>query len=417
MRDLKPNKYKFWLTQKKMVELFSGNVRTVSEHVQNIFKSLELTMYSTIRKFRITIPNFIMTKTKVAIGLSGGVDSAVAAQLLVDQGYDVTGVFMRNWEDGTKECTAMQDAIDAEKVAKHIGIPFVPVNFSKEYWDHVFEYFLAENKAGRTPNPDILCNKFIKFDAFLNKCLELGMEKIATGHYAKIRSIGSNPTEYQLCIPKDTNKDQTYFLHQLNQFQLSKTIFPLADLTKPELREMAQKMDLPNADRKDSTGICFIGERNYFEFLQKYIKKSPGDMIEKDSGKKVGTHSGLSFYTIGQRKNLHIGGVQGFEEAPWFVVEKDFERNVIVVSQDEKYLLATELMTNDFHWIAGNASEEEFECLGKVRYRDPGTPCVVKLKNEGAVQVVFKSLVRGIAPGQSVVLYEGEVCLGGGEIS
>ncbi len=357
-----------------------------------------------------------MEKLKVAVGLSGGVDSAVAAQLLVDQGYDVTGVFMRNWDDGTEECTAMQDAIDAEKVAKHIGIPFVHVNFAKEYWDHVFEYFLSENKAGRTPNPDILCNKFIKFDAFLNKCLELGVDKIATGHYAKIREGKT----FELCIPKDKNKDQTYFLHQLNQFQLSKTLFPLADLTKPEIRTKAKEMNLPNADRKDSTGICFIGERNYFEFLQKYIKKSPGDMIEKDTGKVIGKHSGLSFYTIGQRKNLHIGGVQGFEEAPWFVIEKDFDRNAIIVSQNEDCLLQTKLETKDFHWISGAAPAESFECIGKVRYRDPGVECVVSVvpssNSSSNLKVEFKSPVRAIASGQSLVLYDGDVCLGGGEI-
>lgn len=380
-----------------------------------------------------------MKKQKVVVGLSGGVDSSVAAKLLVDQGYDVIGVFMKNWDENGPECTAPQDAAEAEKVAKKIGIPFHSVNFAKEYWNDVFEYFLNENREGRTPNPDILCNKYIKFGAFLAEAEKLGADFIATGHYAK--KVEKNK-KFELCIPADKDKDQTYFLHAISQDQLAKALFPLQDLQKSEVREIARESGFVTADKKDSTGICFIGERNYYEFLQKYLKKEPGDFVDADSGKVVGTHSGLSFYTIGQRKNLQIGGVRGFEEKPWFVIEKNFKENQIIVSQDESKLDGDELTAHRLTWISGNAPSENFECEARIRYRSDKVPCRVSFpsscchsqldwesscttskKTPGSpikpgmtIQVVFKNPVRAISPGQSVVFYDGDVCLGGGEI-
>ena len=372
-----------------------------------------------------------MTKTKVVVGLSGGVDSSVSAKLLVDQGYDVTGVFMKNWEGGDELCTATEDAMDAMRVAEKIGIPFETVNFSKAYWDHVFEYFLAENRAGRTPNPDILCNKFIKFDAFLKYAESIGAEYLATGHYAAVKKVHSDKREeikdnktlkslldsfeFQLCIPKDTAKDQTYFLHQLNQYQLSKTMFPLADYTKAEVRQLALDWGLVTAEKKDSTGICFIGERNYQQFLSQYLSKQPGDIQDFVTKKKVGTHQGLSFYTLGQSKGVGIGGQRDFPEGKWFVLAKNKADNILYVTQDESLLMSDELTTTSMHWIAGEPPTDEFECTGKVRYRDVGTPCRVRVMEE-SIQVKFLDPVRAITPGQSVVLYDGDACLGGGEI-
>ncbi len=356
---------------------------------------------------------------RIVVGLSGGVDSAVSAKLLVDQGHDVLGVFMKNWEENGPDCTATEDAIEAEKVAKKLGIKFHMVNFAKEYWNHVFQYFLKENEAGRTPNPDILCNKFVKFDAFLKEAKKLGAEKIAMGHYAKVTEEGG---VFRLEIPADTEKDQTYFLHALNQEQLSQSIFPLAELQKDEVRNIAREAGFTNAEKKDSTGICFIGERNYSEFLQKYLKKTPGKIREFVNQKIVGDHIGLSFYTIGQRKELGIGGVKGFDEAPWFVIRKDGEKNELIVSQDESLLEATELEARKFNWIAGKPPRAEFQVLGKIRYRDKGEKCDVVIKNcrgtacSAPVKIMFHTPVRAITAGQSVVLYDNNVCLGGGEI-
>ncbi|MBT3348689.1 tRNA 2-thiouridine(34) synthase MnmA [bacterium] len=347
---------------------------------------------------------------KIIVGISGGVDSAVAAKLLVDAGHDVTGIFMRNWEENSPDCTAPEDAIEAEKVCAKLGIKFESVNFSKKYWEHVFEYFLAENRAGRTPNPDILCNKFVKFDAFLEHAKKLGAEKIATGHYAQVEKIDG---KFQLKIPADREKDQTYFLHALDQNQLAATVFPLAELQKSEVRKIASDAGFGNAERKDSTGICFIGERNYAEFLGKFLKKSPGKIVTAD-GTEVGTHTGLSFYTLGQRRNLHVGGVRNFAEKPWFVVRKNFEKNELVVSQDESELLEKNLRAKKMHWIAGSPPVRK-NLIGKIRYRDSGTPCEFFMENDEIV-VRFETPVRAIAPGQSVVLYDGEICLGGGEI-
>ncbi len=349
---------------------------------------------------------------KIVVGLSGGVDSAVAAKLLVDQGHEVVGVFMRNWEEGGPECTALEDAVEAEKVAQKLGIEFHMVNFSKEYWNHVFDYFIKENKAGRTPNPDILCNKFVKFDTFLKEAKKLKADKIAMGHYADISKKGDL---FQLEIPADIEKDQTYFLHALNQEQLSQSLFPLAEFKKEEVREVARKAGFLNAERKDSTGICFIGERNYSEFLQKYVQKSPGKIRDFHSQKIIGNHIGLSFYTIGQRKELGIGGVRGFDEAPWFVIEKDGKTNELLVSQDESLLESVHLEAKNFNWIAGAPPSEKFTALGKIRYRDKGEMCDVIVEKE-IVKVNFHNPVRAITPGQSVVLYDNDVCLGGGEI-
>jgi tRNA-specific 2-thiouridylase len=348
------------------------------------------------------------------------VDSAVSAKLLVDQGHEVLGVFMKNWEENGPDCTATEDALEAEKVAKKLGIEFHMVNFSKEYWDHVFQYFLKENEVGRTPNPDILCNKFVKFDAFLKEAKKLGAEKIAMGHYAKVREDGGI---FRLEIPTDKEKDQTYFLHALNQEQLSHALFPLSELTKSEVRDIAREAGLANAEKKDSTGICFIGERNYSEFLQKYLKKTPGKIREIETKEIIGDHIGLSFYTIGQRKELGIGGVKGFEEAPWFVIEKNEKENEILVSQDESLLDETELEAKNFNWIAGRPPSGEFEALGKIRYRDKGEMCDVEIDNRrdvacyvSTVKIKFRNPVRAITPGQSIVLYDNNVCLGGGEI-
>lgn len=349
---------------------------------------------------------------KVVVGLSGGVDSSVAAKLLVDQGHEVIGVFMKNWEEGGEDCTATEDGNIAMRVAQKLGIPFHSVNFSKEYWDDVFEYFLSENRAGRTPNPDILCNKYVKFGPFLKFAEKLGADKIATGHYADVKKSADF---FQLCIPKDTNKDQTYFLHQLNQNQLSKTLFPLAGLDKSEVRAIAAEMDLENADKKDSTGICFVGPKNYRQFLEKYISKTPGDVLDFKTQKKVSTHDGLSFYTIGQAGGVGIGGQRDFPEGKWYVVAKDFERNVLLVSQDESYLMQDFLETLPFHWI-GEKPTEKFTCLAKVRYRDDGERAAVEILPDGGVRVTFDKPVRAITAGQSLVLYKDTVCLGGAEI-
>ena len=352
---------------------------------------------------------------KVILGMSGGVDSAVCAKILQDAGHEVIAVFMKNWEDGTEECTALEDFSAAEKVAKKLGIEFHSVNFAKEYWDNVFEYFISENKAGRTPNPDILCNKFIKFDSFLKFADTLGADKIAMGHYAKV-FFNPETQFYELQIPRDLNKDQTYFLHALNQYQLSRTLFPLENLEKSEVREIALANNFVNATKKDSTGICFIGERNYAKFLAKYVSKKPGEIIDKETQQIIGRHIGLSFYTIGQSKTLGIGGVKGFSEGKWYVIEKNFAGNQLVVSQNEDFLLSDFLTAKKMSWIAGQNPAKNFKCLAKVRYRDLGVDCEVEVFENNKISVKFAKKIRGITPGQSVVLYDGKVCLGGGEI-
>jgi len=364
--------------------------------------------------------------TKIVVGLSGGVDSAVTAKLLVDQGHEVIGVFMKNWDDQDDEhCPAAIDAIDARQVADQIGIPFYSFNFAKQYWENVFDYFLQEHRKFRTPNPDILCNKFIKFNTFLKAAEELGAEKIATGHYAR-NFYNEDTSKYELRTPKDANKDQTYFLHALTQDQLSKALFPLADLTKPEIRTIAKENNFINAEKKDSTGICFVGERDYMTFLKKYLHQTPGEIIT-ESGQVIGQHIGLSFYTLGQRKNLNIGGVKDHPEAPWFVLEKDISNNKLIVCQDSENpkLFSDMLTASDVNWISGeslnlinSSSEPGFRCEAKIRYRQESQLCTLTRDLGSRVRVQFDEPQRAITPGQSVVFYsaDGTICLGGGEI-
>ena len=353
-------------------------------------------------------------KERIIVGMSGGVDSSVAALVLKEQGYDVVGVFMKNWDEQTEDsvCTADQDHDDVRRVCDKIGIPYFTVNFVKEYWDRVFNVFLEEYKKGRTPNPDILCNKEIKFDAFLNFAMKMQAEKLATGHYAQIEK---NCDGYFLKRAVDTNKDQTYFLTAINQNQLSKAMFPIGDIEKPKLREMAIAKGLSTATKKDSTGICFIGERNFKKFLMDYLPARPG-VIKSIEGEIVGKHDGLMFYTLGQRKGLGIGGKGDGNGQSWFVVEKDLKNNVLIVEQGESdKLFSNSLVTNDINFINESSYKEEFECTAKFRYRQPDQKVkVVKQDNEW--KVLFNEPQRAVTPGQWVVLYKDEICLGGGQI-
>ncbi|MCX7276808.1 MAG: tRNA 2-thiouridine(34) synthase MnmA [Burkholderiales bacterium] len=350
------------------------------------------------------------SKQRVVVGLSGGVDSAVSAYLLKKQGYEVIGIFMKNWEDDddSEYCSSNIDFVDAAAVADVIGIEIEHVNFAAEYKDRVFAEFLREYQAGRTPNPDILCNAEIKFKAFLDHAIRLGAEKIATGHYARVREVGG---QFQLLKGLDPGKDQSYFLHRLNQAQLSKTLFPVGELHKTEVRRIAAEMALPNAAKKDSTGICFIGERPFRDFLNRYIAKEPGP-IKDEKGRVLGKHVGLSFYTLGQRQGLGIGGIKekgaqrgGGEHAPWFVARKDMERNTLWVVQghDHPWLQSHQLTADDASWVAGHAPTPG-GYAAKSRYRQADAPCTLA------------SAQWAVTPGQSAVLYDGEVCLGGGVI-
>jgi tRNA-specific 2-thiouridylase len=351
------------------------------------------------------------TFTRIVVGMSGGVDSAVTALLLKQQGYDVLGLFMKNWEDEDDEhCPAKQDFFDVLAVAEKIGIEVEAVNFAKEYKDRVFSYFLAEYQAGRTPNPDVLCNAEIKFKAFLDHAMNLGATAIATGHYARLRRQGN---EFQLLKAVDDSKDQSYFLHRLNQAQLSKSMFPLGELRKSEVRKIAEKAGLPNYAKKDSTGICFIGERPFREFLSRYLPKQPGEM-QTPEGKVVGQHDGLMYHTIGQRKGLGIGG-QG---EPWFVVGKEMARNVLIVVQghDHPLLLKDSLNAADLSWISGIAPRTDTSYGAKTRYRQQDATCrITKLSAEHCA-VRFDQPQWAVTPGQSAVFYDGNICLGGGVI-
>ena len=354
---------------------------------------------------------------RIVVGLSGGVDSSVSAKLLLDQGHEVIGVFLKNWNDEDHNCPAIADAAQARQIAAKLSIPFYLFDFSEEYWRDVFANFLSENKVGRTPNPDILCNKYIKFGVFLEKAKELNADMIATGHYAK-KVFNETSQAFELCMPADKNKDQTYFLHALSQQQLARSIFPLENFTKTKVRKLAKKYGFQNAERKDSTGICFIGEKNYFQFLSQYFKPSPGDIVTPD-GKIVGAHQGLCFYTIGQRKNLHIGGVKGAQESPWFVVAKVSKENKLIVSQDEDLLLSKTLHAGSLTWISGELPDSlrnVVHCKAQIRYRQSAENCELSLLENGTATVIFTNPQRAIAPGQSVVFYLGEVCLGGGVI-
>ncbi|MEX0960390.1 MAG: tRNA 2-thiouridine(34) synthase MnmA [Burkholderiales bacterium] len=353
-----------------------------------------------------------MARGKVIVGLSGGVDSSVAAWLLKQQGYDVIGLFMKNWEDDDDDeyCSSRQDLVDAVSVADVIGIEVEAVNFSAEYRDRVFANFLSEYQAGRTPNPDVLCNAEIKFKAFLDHAMRLGADRIATGHYARIREVDG---EFQLLKAEDGTKDQSYFLYRLNQAQLARTLFPLGDMYKREVRALARKLGLPNFDKKDSTGICFIGERPFRDFLSRYLPTQPGDMLTPD-GRKVGRHMGLMYYTIGQRQGLGIGGQGG----AWYVATKRSDTNTLIVVQghDHPALLSGALVAGDLTWIAGRQPHTHWVFGAKTRYRQKDAPCSIARISSTQCEVEFAEPQWAVTPGQSLVVYESTVCLGGGII-
>ncbi len=353
---------------------------------------------------------------QVIVGLSGGVDSSVAALRLLEQGYRVTGLFMKNWEEDDTEdhCSAAEDLADARQVAERLGIELLTVNFSAEYWDRVFAHFLDEYRAGRTPNPDVLCNREIKFKAFLDHALALGADHIATGHYAGVRRGPDG--DWQLLRAADENKDQTYFLYMLGQRALDHALFPLHDLEKSQVRHLAEQAGFANFRKKDSTGICFIGERRFRDFLAQYLPAQPGD-IETLEGKVIGRHQGLMYYTIGQRQGLGIGGQAGSDNRPWFVAGKDLERNVLRVAQghDHPALFRDALEARQLHWVAGRAPATPFRCTARCRHRQPLQDCEVEIDGDLA-RVHFDRPQRAITPGQSVVFYQADVCLGGGII-
>ena len=365
-----------------------------------------------------------MAKQRVVVGLSGGVDSAVTAHLLKQQGYDVVGIFMKNWEDDddSEYCSSNIDFVDAAAVADVVGIEIEHVNFAAEYKDRVFAEFLREYQAGRTPNPDILCNAEIKFKAFLDHALRLGAEKIATGHYARVRQSPATGL-FELLKGLDPSKDQSYFLHRLNQAQLSKTLFPVGELHKTEVRRIAEEIGLPNAKKKDSTGICFIGERPFRDFLNRYIAKEPG-AIKDERGRVLGRHEGLSFYTLGQRQGLGIGGVKekgaqrgSGDHAPWFVARKDLATNTLWVVQghDHPWLLSPQLDANDASWVSGSAPAAG-AYAAKTRYRQVDAPCALSHADTAGFHLAFPAAQWAVTPGQSAVVYDGDVCLGGGVI-
>jgi tRNA-uridine 2-sulfurtransferase len=354
--------------------------------------------------------------SKVMLGVSGGVDSSVAALLLKQHGYEVAGLFMQNWdEDDSGECRAEDDRRDALGVCGRLDIPFYSRNFAKEYWKGVFEYFLDEYRRGRTPNPDVLCNREIKFKTFLHEAQELGADKIATGHYAQVEHRDG---EWKLLRGADQDKDQTYFLHQLGQAQLAATLFPIGHLPKSEVRKLASEAKLPTAQKKDSTGICFIGERDFREFLGQYIPAKAGEIRSVD-GMKVGQHSGVFYYTLGQREGLHIGGIRGRPAAPWFVVGKDVGKNILYVDQgiDSLWLQSTALLSEPVHWVSEIRKPGEFRCTAKTRYRQADEACLVQQLENGELNVIFDKSQRAVTPGQSVVFYQGDECLGGAIIA
>ena len=363
-----------------------------------------------------------MKLQRIVVGLSGGVDSAVTAHLLKQQGHEVVGIFMKNWEDDDDSafCASNIDFIDAAAVADVLGIAIEHVNFAADYKDRVFADFLREYQAGRTPNPDVLCNAEIKFKAFLDHAMRLGAEKIATGHYARVRE---NARLFELLKGLDPLKDQSYFLHRLNQAQLSKTLFPVGELPKTEVRRIAEDIKLPNAKKKDSTGICFIGERPFREFLNRYLANTPGP-IEDDLGRVIGEHVGLSFYTLGQRKGIGIGGLKdpgaargGNDHAPWFVARKDMASNTLCAVQghDHPWLLSTRLAAQDVSWVAGHAPDAGL-LAAKSRYRQQDAAAHFSLIDAGGFTLDFLSPQWAVTPGQSAVVYDGDVCLGGGVI-
>ncbi|MFW9276363.1 tRNA 2-thiouridine(34) synthase MnmA [Glaesserella parasuis] len=356
-------------------------------------------------------------KKKVICGMSGGVDSSVSAFILQQQGYQVEGLFMKNWEedDDTDYCTAAADLADAQAVCDKLGIKLHKINFAAEYWDNVFEHFLAEYKAGRTPNPDILCNKEIKFKAFLEYAVEdLGADFIATGHYVRRPPLDQQP---KLLRGLDSNKDQSYFLYTLSEQQVAQSLFPVGDIEKPIVRAIAEDLGLATAKKKDSTGICFIGERKFKDFLARYLPAQAGDIKTVD-GQVIGRHDGLMYHTLGQRKGLGIGGVKGASENAWYVVEKDLVNNVLIVAQgqDNSALLSSGLIASQLHWVDRQPIREKLRCTVKTRYRQADILCEIQPLDDETIRVIFDEPQIAVTPGQSAVFYQGEVCLGGGII-
>jgi len=351
------------------------------------------------------------------VAMSGGVDSSVSALLLQEQGHSICGMFMKNWEEDDRfgACAAEEDVADATAVAGKLEIVLHKRNFSAEYWDYVFEDFLAEYRAGRTPNPDILCNREIKFKTFLEHARELGAKYIATGHYVR---RDEQQGLHRLLRGLDANKDQSYFLYTIGQEQLSRTLFPVGELAKPEVRTLAERAGFRVHDKKDSTGICFIGERNFKKFLSDYIDGTRGD-IRTIEDQLIGQHDGLMFHTLGQRQGLGIGGVRGFPDKPWYVLHKDLENNVLYVGQEHEHpwLLSRELSADQLSWVSGSAPERGARLTAKVRYRQPDQACIVRTVDEHSLELVFEQAQRAVTPGQSVVLYDDENCLGGGIIN
>ena len=358
-----------------------------------------------------------MSAKRVIVGLSGGVDSSVAALRLLEQGYQVEGLFMKNWneDDGTDYCTARQDLLDAMQVAGTLGIELHTVNFAAEYWDRVFTHFLDEYKAGRTPNPDILCNKEIKFKAFLDHARTLGADFIATGHYARVehRTDGGH-----LLRAADSNKDQTYFLHAVKAPEFAQSLFPLGDMQKPDVRQLAEKAGFANHAKKDSTGICFIGERRFSDFLKRYLPAQPGNIVDENS-KVLGQHDGLMYYTLGQRQGIRIGGLADRDEAPWYVAQKDLENNQLVVVQgkDHPLLFSQRLTAIKPDWVQGLPPATPCTLTAKTRYRQPDQRCTLALLPDGRLDVTFEAPQRAVTPGQSIVFYQDDECLGGAIIA
>jgi tRNA-specific 2-thiouridylase len=357
------------------------------------------------------------SQIKVVVGMSGGVDSSVSAYLLKEQGYQVEGLFMKNWEedDNDEYCAAADDLRDAQAVSDKLGITLHTINFAAEYWDNVFEYFLAEYKAGRTPNPDIMCNKEIKFKAFLEFAAEeLSADYIATGHYVQRSNETGN---WQMLRGLDDNKDQSYFLYTLGEQHIAQTLFPIGHLEKPRVREIALEQDLVTHDKKDSTGICFIGERKFKDFLAQYLPAQPGE-IETAEGKIIGKHEGLMYHTLGQRKGLLIGGMKEYGEEPWYVVDKDIERNVLIVGQGANHprLYSTGLLANQLHWVDREGPQQATRCSVKTRYRQQDISCQITPNIDGSLLVEFDEPQKAVTPGQSAVFYQNEICLGGGII-
>jgi len=350
----------------------------------------------------------------IAVGISGGVDSAVAASLLIEKGYDVEGIFMKNWEEDSEYCTVEQDYKDALQVCDVLKIPLRSVNFAKEYWEKVFQYFLEEYKKGRTPNPDIMCNSEIKFKEFLKYAIDLGANKIATGHYVRSNILSDS---VELLKGVDKRKDQSYFLHTLTQKQLSKSLFPLGKLNKAQVREHAEKKGFNNFNKKDSVGICFIGERNFKNFLKDYLPSKPGNIVS-EGGRKIGTHDGLMFHTIGQRKGLKIGGGNGSNSNAWYVIEKDIDHNELIVGQghDHPLLYKKNIKVSKLHWI-NDETKKSSEISAKIRYRAEDQKCSITELKDGQALIEFEIPQFAIANGQSVVFYSGEICLGGATIN